>query len=277
MKPATRLHHAARLERVLAWLAEHPDAEPDLYRLAELACLSPYHFHRVYRGMMGETVAATVQRLRLHRASVALAGGRASLAQVARQAGYASEAAFSRVFGQAFGMPPGRYRAVRASATDRKESDMYPVTIETFPGLALAALPHTGDYQRIGETFDRLYLLAASRGLAGPQSTGIGIYYDDPQQVPAAQLRSAAGVAVAPDTLLEEPLARVDIPETRCAVLEYTGPYSEIEAAYEWLFGTWLPQAGMTPGDFPVFEEYLNDPKTTPPAQLKTKIRLPLG
>ena len=72
MKPATLNQYGQRLEPVLRWLASHPDADPDLYRLAELACLSPYHFHRVYRAMMGETVNATVQRIRMHRAAVAL-------------------------------------------------------------------------------------------------------------------------------------------------------------------------------------------------------------
>lgn len=41
MKPKTRLYYAERLEPVLAWLAARPDADADLHRLAELACLSP--------------------------------------------------------------------------------------------------------------------------------------------------------------------------------------------------------------------------------------------
>lgn len=54
MKPETRTLYAQRLDPVLRWLAAHPDADPDLHRLADLACLSPYHFHRVYRAMMGK-------------------------------------------------------------------------------------------------------------------------------------------------------------------------------------------------------------------------------
>ncbi|GAB7540971.1 hypothetical protein CS8_006340 [Cupriavidus sp. 8B] len=57
MKPETRIQYAQRMEPVLRWLASHPDADPDLYQLADLACLSPYHFHRVYRAMMGDAAA----------------------------------------------------------------------------------------------------------------------------------------------------------------------------------------------------------------------------
>ncbi|KAF4280366.1 hypothetical protein CNMCM8686_007583 [Aspergillus fumigatus] len=41
LKPQTRATYAHRLDPVLRWLASHPDADPDLYQLADLACLSP--------------------------------------------------------------------------------------------------------------------------------------------------------------------------------------------------------------------------------------------
>ncbi len=182
MKPGTLTHYARRLDPVLRWLASHPDADPDLHRLADLACLSPYHFHRVYRAMMGETVNATVQRIRMHRAAAALAGSQVSLREVAQRAGYESDAAFNRAFGAVFGMAPGRYRAARSRPFDPQELGMYPITIENFPGVILAALPHRGSYQDIGPVFDRAFMLAASRGLAARDACGYGVYFDDPNR-----------------------------------------------------------------------------------------------
>jgi len=276
MKPETRNQYAQRLDPVLRWLASHPDADPDLYWLADLACLSPYHFHRVYRAMMGETVKATVQRIRMHRAAVALAGTEASLRDVALRAGYESDAAFIRAFGANFGMPPGRYRAARSRPFDPQELSMYPITIETFPGTILAALPHHGSYQEIGPVFTRAFMLAASRGVAGQETAGFGVYFDDPEQVPVDQLRSLAGVSVAPDADLGEELVRFEIPACRCAILTYTGPYNEMNKAYNWMFSEWLPGSGAVPADFPMFEQYVNDPRTTPPAQLQTRICMPV-
>ncbi|GAA0526025.1 AraC family transcriptional regulator [Pigmentiphaga daeguensis] len=279
MKSQTRSHYERRLEPVLAWLAAHPDHDADLYHLAGLACLSPYHFHRVYRAMLGETVAATVQRVRLLRASAELHRGGRTLDQVARRAGYGSTAAFSRAFRTAFGMPPGRYREDRSSDViyRSKELTMYPVQIASFPGASLAALSHTGDYLRIGATFDRLFMLAGSRNLLRGEPRSFGIYYDDPEQVATQDLRSEAGLEAPPGVALDAPLHRVELPAGRCAVLEHTGPYSELESAYAWLFGGWLPASGEQPADFPVFEEYVNDPKTTPPSDLKTRIYLLLA
>lgn len=276
MKAKTRIHYANRLEPVLQWLGSHPDATPDLYRLAELACLSPYHFHRVYRALMGETVNATMLRLRMHRASVDLAGER-PLAHVSQRAGYASPAAFSRAFAAEFGVPPGRYRQARSRPFNPQELGMYPTTIEMFTGARLATLAHHGDYQDIGATFDRLFLLASGRDMVGPETRSFGVYYDDPQQVPADLLRSRAGLTVPETTALDAVFEVFALPATRCAVLEYTGPYSEIEAAYHWLFSQWLPGSGQETLDFPMWEEYVSDPKTTPAADLKTRIYLPLA
>ena len=54
---STRSDYAIRLERVFRWLADHLDDTLDLAVLAEVACLSPHHFHRIYHAMQGETAA----------------------------------------------------------------------------------------------------------------------------------------------------------------------------------------------------------------------------
>lgn len=119
-------------------------------------------------------------------------------------------------------------------------------------------------------------MLAASRGLARPESVGYGVYLDDPEQVPASELRAKAGMSVAPDADLGDELERFEIPQGRCAILTYTGPYNEMDKPYNWMFSEWLPGSGEVPADFPMFEMYMNDPRTTPPAQLQTCICMPL-
>ncbi|MGC5701668.1 AraC family transcriptional regulator [Pseudomonas sp. NFXW11] len=277
MKPETRIHYAQRLEPVLRWLASHADSDPDLHHLADLACMSAYHFHRIYRAMLGETLNATVQRLRMHLAAAALAESQDSLADVAMRAGYESGAAFNRAFSSVFGLPPGRYRTQSSRPYDPEEQAMYPISIETLPAITLATLTHQGSYQEIGPVFTRVFMLAASRGLMGPDSRGFGVYFNDPEQVPLEQLRSLAGVVVAADAELGDELQRFAIPAGRHAVLTHVGPYNEMGKAYAWMFSQWLPDSGLNTADFPMFEEYVNDPRSTPPAQLQTRICLPLA
>ena len=72
-RPADWIHYEERLNRVTSYIYGHLDDELDLIKIAEIAYLSPYHFHRIYRAAKGETIFATVQRLRLYRAASALA------------------------------------------------------------------------------------------------------------------------------------------------------------------------------------------------------------
>ena len=69
-QPETTLDYGGRLERVLAYLADNLDRELDLDRLADVACFSPFHFHRIFHALQGETVAESVRRMRLHRAAI---------------------------------------------------------------------------------------------------------------------------------------------------------------------------------------------------------------
>ena len=64
--------YSERIQRVVDYLAEHLDETLDLEVLARVAYLSPYHFHRIYRGLLGETVNDTVRRLRLRRSAIDL-------------------------------------------------------------------------------------------------------------------------------------------------------------------------------------------------------------
>jgi AraC family transcriptional regulator len=286
MKTLTREHYARRIERVTTYLIDHLDAAIDLHRLAEEAHLSAYHFHRVYRGMTGETIAETVRRMRLHRAAVELISSAAAIEAIANRAGYGSAASFNRAFREAYQETPAAYREKQsralAEARNRRRpascerQTMYTVSIEHRVPERVVALHHAGDYMNIGMTFEKLTIWAAGQGLVTPSTRSFGIYYDDPAAVRKAELRADACIALTRDVPLPPPYREMHTPGGRCALLVYKGPYSDLEAPYAWLFGTWLPASGEEPAHAPSFEEYLNDARTTPPSELLTAICLPL-
>jgi AraC family transcriptional regulator len=296
MKTITRETYAKRMERVLNYIVDHLDDvghNPlDIHRLAEEAFLSPYHFHRVYVAMMGETVADTLRRHRLHRAAIRLNASATPIASLAIEAGYGSAQAFTRAFREAYGVPPAQYRlhgklsaALQSTSTEFKfkEHPMFnlkDVHIQNLPAIRIAKLQHKGDFQTIGSTFERLMVWAAGQGLMKAGTRTFGIYYDDPKSKPADELRSDACVEI-PYHYDMKPSSHADIhaAETasgRCAVFVFTGPYSELENPYRWLYDTWLPQSNEEPRNDAPFEEYLNDARNTPPAELKTAICIPL-
>ena len=283
-RTATQRSYGQRIERVVAHLGERMDQPLTLEALAAVGHFSPYHFHRIYRGTMGETVADTLRRMRLHRAAVELIHGTRTLAAIARRCGYGSTAAFNRAFAQAYGCPPGEFRrrrgadavlAPRPTQDSSEDFPMYAVDITQRAPVVVAALRHKGVYHEIGNTFERLGAWSGSRGLA--ENRSFGVYYDDPESVPTDELSSDACVEIPEAYALEsDGPKRLTIAGGRYAVLIHTGPYAELERPYRWLYGEWLPNSGEEAADAPVVEEYLTDPRALPPSQWRTAICIPL-
>lgn len=287
MKMSTGQNYRKRIGRVIDYIYQNLNRDLDVNTLAEVALMSPYHFHRIYREIAQETINTTVRRLRLQHAAAELIRGKQPLADIAQNIAYGSTEAFIRAFDKQFGETPSDYRKQRINAMRPQEpfvamlpaplkeyTFMYDIEIIEFKPVKLLGYEHQGDYMQIGQAFGKLYVDAATQGLLGETTRSIGLYYDDPKSVPTDQLRSAAcistdGLSPKPDN---QALKSFEIPAGRCATVLHKGSYAELEKPYDWLFGQWLPQSGEEVADFPPFEEYLNDPKTPPPNELLTRI-----
>ncbi|MHA7777005.1 AraC family transcriptional regulator [Roseibium sp. M-1] len=277
-----------RFTRVIEYIYSHLDEDPDLTTLAEVAALSPWHWHRVWQSAYGESIVATVKRLRLHRAAGDLAHSDLRLAVVATRAGYTSLEAFSRSFKQAHGqtpsayrkaIAPGRIRPVHGGAPSPQSKGLFPmhdVEIRALPAETLAVLRHRGAYMEIGQAFEKLIGVLVGRQLIGRAGATKALFYSDPTHVAEDDLQSAAGVVLSGDFPVDAPLEKLETRGGDYAVLHYKGPYADMKWAYEWLYGEWLTQSGREPADAPCMEVYLNNPRETAPADLLTDICLPL-
>lgn len=278
MNQKTQESYISRIEKVLAFIGDHLDDDLNMDDLADVACFSAYHFHRIYRGLVGETVTQTVRRLRLHRAAGDLIRTSREIDGIAKQAGYSSVEAFSRAFKAAYQKAPAAYREhVRETpvilSQQERNTGMFNVEIKDLPTRKLAAIAHKGDYMEIGNTFQKVFMWGMKHQKMGPAAPGYGLYYDDPSEVAADQLRSEAGFMVDEEISDDEiGLRTLDVKGGRYAVLRFKGPYAELEKGYDYLFGPWLNEQGETPANEPVMECYLNDPQTTPPSELLTDI-----
>jgi AraC family transcriptional regulator len=154
------------------------------------------------------------------------------------------------------------------------------VVIRHVEPMEILSVDHVGSYMQISKAFDSLSgWLATHNLLAGPMRM-IAIYYDNPAVVDENALRSKAGVLlphpVQASVTVSPPVSIAQVKGGEYAVLLHKGPYSDMPAAYEWLYGTWLAQSGREAADAPAFEEYLNSPMETAPSGLLTEICVPL-
>jgi AraC family transcriptional regulator len=147
------------------------------------------------------------------------------------------------------------------------------VEITDRPALHVAGLRHRGPYAGISEVFAQLgqRLGAHARDYFQRGATMVALYHDDPQTVPADQLRSDAAIVIPSGLPVPAGLVDQRVPAGQYACTLHVGPYERLP-----LRGEWLPASGWRPGDGPSYEVYLNNPMTTPKEALKTEVCVPV-
>ena len=100
-----REEYTARINRVIDFIEDNISEELSLEVLSKVACFSPFHFHRIFRGMVGETINQFTQRIRLEKATAQLVGNpKKSITGIALELGFSGSAVFARAFKEAFKM-----------------------------------------------------------------------------------------------------------------------------------------------------------------------------
>ena len=290
MKKTTATDYRNRILTVLAYMDAHWNESLVLEELAAIACFSPYHFHRIYRSMVGETLATTLRRIRLYKAAECLVETQQSVTEIAFESGYQSAQAFSRAFRTDFGMSPSDYRNDRSrcklppssrlplwlSHENMKEEMKMDISIVDLDPMDVMSLRHIGPYEQVGQAFERLVGWAKQSQLWSDHSKVLGLSYDDPETTPSHQLRYDACVQLATHPAPTGEFQPIRVDGGRFAMFRHIGPYSGIGDAFRHVFGVWLPQSGYEVDDRPCLEMYPNDPADTPPAELITEIYVPL-
>ncbi len=310
MADASRLEYEQRVNRVIDHVRAHLAEELSLATLARVAAFSPFHFHRVFRAVTGETLFGFIQRQRIEKAAGALRqhSGLSALA-VALDHGFASAATFARAFRARFGMTATQWRAGgaerwrarqargrkpgkplrksgkarRAGRVDtprnpRREEPMR-VQVRDLPAFHIAYMRSVGPYGAHGipALWRRLRTWMEPRGLCRPDRPRLGIAYDDPAITAAARCHYDAGVVVPPDFAPDRWVNVTDVAAGPHAVAAFAGTAHDIERAWDHVFSAWLPGSGYEPDDWPCYELYLGNPAdAAKPDRFRCELCLPV-
>lgn len=236
----TQQSYRERLDRVTAFLHANLETDIGIDALSEVACLSSYHWHRIYTAMSGETVASTLRRLRLQRAADRLANSDMEIAKIAALAQYGSQDAFSRAFRDMYGKAPAAYRqggshAAFKAANAASDAKGFEVTIEHHEAVRCMAVPHEGSYLQIDAAMGQLFGTLAKAELLGPDTQMQAVFYDDPDLVAECDLRSAACSPCDDELEMPEGVQELQRPAGTYTMLAYKGPYADMKDAYRWL------------------------------------------
>lgn len=296
-------HYVERVNRAIDFIVQNCDQPIRLERIADVAGFSPFHFHRIFRSILGESTSEFAKRLKLERAIRMLSQNQwaatrpRSLTEIAFACGFQSSSDFSRCFKLKYGVSPRNFdvngfrsRQRRAWHQATSEANGRHLLVGLKPGNnpdGFAARirdvgPRKVAYVRVSNSFEdgavpnaafRMIEWAEKEGLADGQ--WLGYMWDDPEVVPHEKCRYDVGLVV-PHVKAESEIGQLAFPAMTVAEIEICGPIELEMRAFDWLFGTWLPNSGYEPTNHPCFEAWRGRPYAKGLEHFELTIQLPI-
>lgn len=296
MKGQTYQIYKERIDKVLGYIDSHMDEPLLLDHIASLACFSPYHFHRIFRGMMGVTLADHIRKLRLKHAAEQLRITDIPITDISLNAGYDSLESFIRAFKSYYTIAPGHYRKLYTSARNSLEYASRPETthdqyhasvttgynalesvrVESVPKMKVVCMRHIGAYNQVGEAFARLMAWMVPRKLINKQTIVLAIYHDNPDITAESELRSDAAMTLPKGYVCDGSIETMELGGGTFVVARHRGSYNTLGESWNQLMGIWTPEHDYMPRDELCFEIYRNNPEDVRQEDLITEIYEPV-
>lgn len=283
----------SQIQKVLYYIETHLDDELDVEILSKIAGYSPFHFCRIFKAYVGESVISYTTRLRVKKASLMVLDNQRSIIEVALDVGYQTPNGFNKAFKKIFGMTPTAYRSRRIEMLRTfKEKMMQIPTIVERDTAYVVYRREMGAYEQSSEVAWKM-LSEDLNGLGAklveedikteivldPKNAELlGICYDDPTTTKEDNIRYEAAIAWKKDEIVflkKRGFDTKEIPGGRYAVVLYQGGYKK--AIESWLgMYAWIEENGYKIRDIPAFEKYLNTPLEVSEADVLTEIYIPI-
>ena len=282
-KTITREEYAKRINTVIEYIGSNLDEEMDLNKLAEVSNFSVYHFHRIFRAIVGEPIGAFVVRIRVETAARLLRYTELPVQDIAYNVGYATPSSLTKVFRQFYNISPTDYR------NNKSYTIMKPLLINENLNLKAPKIQEVEAKQAIyirlfGEyssldfpgTWKRLWQFVKENKLFSAGIEHICFYYDDPKVTESHKLRTDICLVIHKPAVAKGEIGVKEIEGGKYAVFHYQGPYDQLGSVYDTIYGKWIPEGGYQVRNAPLFEKYVNNPENTAPDKLITEIYIPV-
>ncbi|MFS4466334.1 AraC family transcriptional regulator [Maribacter sp. 2210JD10-5] len=305
MKNEQQILYINRINKVVEYIDANLDADLSLEKLADIACFSPFHFHRIFTALLEETPNNYITRVRIEKIAGRLLfnGNTNTLTNLAHQYGFKSIHSFSRTFKKFYGISASEFQRrgqnefskigkIESKKGENKVSfQKYfytmdnlknwlemktKVEVKVMPELKLVQVRHQGAYDKIGKAFEKLMQWAGPRGLLNfPKTKMAAIYYDSPRITDASKMQSSACITIDDDVEVTGEVSKNTIPEGKFAVGSFQIKAEEFEKAWNSM-SLWIPENNFELRDGHHYEIYHNDGMSHPEGLFFVDICIPV-
>lgn len=288
MRTDTKNSYLESINKAIEFIESNLTNNIQLKDIATRANLSHYHFHRVFKSLTGDTIKDFLTRLRLEKAAVKLKHSQNEIGQIAVDCGYQNHETFTRAFKDYFGLTPLEYRNSIKELTINKQNEFKGANIDlnalnvqgpiikTIPDLNLVYIRHTGSYDKVGGSFQKLMLWAATHLVLKLKPVTIGIVHDNPELTDEEQIRFDACVLVSKEIKPRGEIGYKKIEGGKFAVFTYKGAYEGFYPVYDYIYNVCLFENKFDLDDKPALEWYIKSPPFYKPEDFVTEFYVPI-
>lgn len=272
-----------RINKVVDYIEQNISEQLNLDKISSIANFSPFHFHRIFSALNGETLNNFIKRKRVEKAAGMLINNEEkSIADIAYECGYSSSSVFCRNFKSRFNINAQDFRSNHQtefskisqlkSKIDKSEEEHKEyfrnveilkntkmknnITIKDMPGLNLLYVRHIGQFEQIRFAYEKLFQWAGPRGLLNfPQTKTVTVYHDDPNITDIEKLQQSACITIGEEAKGDGEVGFMKLPASKCVVGHFDIGVDGFEDAWRSVC-LWMSESGYQPSDELPYELY---------------------
>ncbi|MGB7325775.1 MAG: AraC family transcriptional regulator [Rubripirellula sp.] len=283
----TTAEYRRRICRAIDFLNAHLDEAPSVAQIAKAAPFSSFHFQRLFRAMLGESVGEFTRRLRLEKAARRLLFSPGDdITSIAIDLGFSSSQNFAKAFKKHFDVSPTEYRSQQQilsketgepNWTDVSSTMVGDVSVVRLPERRVVYIRHFGSYNDAGVqgAFESLTRWAKQRGL-DEWTHYLGVPWDDLDVSSEERCRFDACLTVGEQTHVGPQINHQVLPAGQYATYHCEITNHDFELPWTRLMRDWLPGSGYQPADGPRLEFYHSDGSDDEQGRWDLEVALPV-
>ena len=255
------MDHIDRLNNTIEYIEANLDKNIHLEFLASKFALSKYHFHRIFKALIGDPPFRYIEKRRLSGAAADLIETNKRIIDIAFDYGFNSHESFIRSFKKKYSLTPSQFRKTKPDFRFYEKCPIGSIELKLEKGkvklkpdilhkssFSIAGLTYSGhDATEIFKLWQAFWLMVQEGKIILGNSGCLGACLHDIDMRNNEIFVYYAGIAVNQSLDISKEIKFVNIPESTYAVFKHKGPISEIEQTYDRIYGSWFPRTGNTP------------------------------
>ena len=284
MKKIIHNEYHKSINKAIDFINIHLKDTVDLKTLASIANISEFHFHRIFKAFIGESLGAYITRLRLERVAQKLQITKDTLGEIAEKTGYQTQYSLSKAFKNHFGITPSAFRNIETYFSTQSTKMKYePMQFKPKINenqkkelVYIRIIAKYGSKKDYKIAWKKLWEFAKKNEILNHKNEFIGLSFDDPNITKYEKCRFYACISTNKQINPNGEFGLQTIEKGKYATFTLKGNYSGLDRLYKAIYFDWLPNSSIRLRDSMPFEKYLNNPDKVTESDLLTEIHIPI-